>query len=117
MSSVVKWIVWLNTLVLMGFMVYAFSAGNIDHSGPILFGTPWGLMTLVDLYAGFVLFALFIYSQEATFSKAAPWMVALMLLGNLVACIYLLLWLKRKKNQPISPDSLAHPKTNIKIRQ
>lgn len=100
-------IIGLNALVLTGFMIYAFYAGDIDTSGPILFGSPWGQMTLVDLYAGFVLFALFIYSQERTFYRSAAWIIALMFLGNLVACLYLFLWLSRKGAVANAGDRLA----------
>lgn len=115
-AKFVRLIICLNALVLIGFLGYALYAGNIESSAPTLFGSPWGQMALVDLYAGFVLFALFIYSQESSFSRAAPWIAALMLLGNLVACVYLLNWLSRKKTAHKSDDPLATIKSNINIR-
>lgn len=90
-----RFIVICNGLVLVAFLAYTLYAGDIATSGPVLFGSPWGQMTLIDLYSGFVLFALFIYSQERFKAKAVAWIVALMLLGNLIACLYLLLWLKK----------------------
>lgn len=95
MNSVAK-VVWLLLLVLVGCLVYALTEGNIDASGPTLFGSPWGVMTLVDLYAGFALFSIFILIQEKQRKTAIAWIGALLVLGNIVACVYLLLKLKQK---------------------
>ncbi|MDX1692380.1 MAG: hypothetical protein R3208_01370 [Ketobacteraceae bacterium] len=115
-TKFIRVIIGLNALTLIGFLVYALYAGDIDSSGPVLFGSPWGQMALVDLYAGFVLFALFIYSQEDTFHRAAGWILGLMVLGNLIACLYLLLWLNRKKSTDSPGDRLAAIKTNTTIK-
>lgn len=115
-TKTVRLIVIINALVLAAFLAYALYAGDIDSSGPILFGSPWGQMTLVDLYAGFVLFALFIYSQEPTFYRSAGWIVALMLLGNLIACLYLLLWLSRRSETSTGSERLHGIKSEINIK-
>ena len=96
MNSAAK-LVWLILIVLVVCLIHAFVYGNIDNSGPTLFGSPWGIMTLVDLYAGFVLFSIFIVSQEAQRKTAALWIGALLILGNLVACLYLIIKLKQKR--------------------
>lgn len=119
MNSAVKYaktVIYLVSIVLIAFMAYAFVYGDISQSGPILFGSPWGLMTIVDLYAGFILFAIFIVSQEQQLTRYAPWVIALMFLGNLVACLYLLMWLNRKKHREGAEDNLAALKTNIRIK-
>jgi len=50
----------------------------------------WGRLLLVDIYAGMALFACWIAWREATGARAAAWIVALLLLGNLIACLYVL---------------------------
>lgn len=105
-------IICLNALILTGFLIYALYAGDIDSSGPVLFGSPWGQMAMVDLYAGFVLFALFIYSQETSFYRAAAWIITLMFLGNIVACLYLLLWLSRRRAAESPGERLAAIKSD-----
>ena len=95
MNFVVK-ISGLLLIILLGCLAYALRAGDIATSGPVLFGSPWGIMTLVDLYVGFILFALFIISQETERRIAALWIAALLVLGNIVACIYLMVKLKNK---------------------
>ena len=49
---------------------------------------PWGRATLIDLYIGFALFALWIVHRERGW-RAAPWIIATALLGNLVPCVYI----------------------------
>lgn len=49
---------------------------------------PWGRATLVDLYVGFGLFALWVVHRERNALRAAPWIIATCLLGNLVPCAY-----------------------------
>ena len=114
--KIARLIIGINALVLVAFLAYTLYAGDIKSSAPVLFGSPWGQMTLVDLYAGFVLFALFIYSQEDSFPRAAGWIVALMFLGNLIACVYLLNWLSKKKTAAKTTDALAAIKSNTTIR-
>jgi hypothetical protein len=50
----------------------------------------WGRLLLVDIYAGMALFACWIAWREATGARAAAWIVALLLIGNLIACLYVL---------------------------
>ena len=51
---------------------------------------PWGRATLIDLYVGFFLFALWIFHRERSKARAAGWLVATCLLGNLVPCVYVI---------------------------
>lgn len=52
---------------------------------------PWGRATLVDLYAGFILFAAWIAHRERSALKAVLWLAGTCCLGNVVPCIYLLI--------------------------
>lgn len=50
---------------------------------------PWGVVSLVDLYAGFTLFGLWIIYKESLL-KSFFWIVGLIVLGNLTTAIYVI---------------------------
>lgn len=52
--------------------------------------TRWGITTLVDLYVGLLLVGVWIVIAERSFLRASPWIVALLLLGNLATAAYVL---------------------------
>ncbi|MCG8669999.1 MAG: DUF1475 domain-containing protein [Pseudomonadales bacterium] len=110
MTSATRLCIYLTALLLItltGALIYAITKGDFATSGPILFGSPWGIMTIVDLYAGFLLFAMFIYATHKDTFKASLWVVTLMLLGNMIACVYLILWLKNRNSQELPHNGLA----------
>ncbi|WP_067563394.1 DUF1475 domain-containing protein [Halofilum ochraceum] len=76
-------------LVLTIYLVAASIHGDLSAEGPRLLDLPWGRVLLLDVYAGIALFAGWIVWREAP-APAAAWIVALILLGNVVACIYLI---------------------------
>lgn len=83
----------LTVLILVGLaavILHALTAGGAGGFARVLLSEPWGRMTLADLTAGFVFIAMWIALREGTASRAAPWIVALFLLGNLVTGIYVL---------------------------
>ena len=51
---------------------------------------PWVFVGTMDLIFGFVLFAVIIAWTEKSPIKAAPWIVALFILGNVVSAVWLL---------------------------
>jgi hypothetical protein len=63
--------------------------GDLAAQGDQLLGLAWGRVLLLDVYAGIALFAGWIAWRE-TRTAAAVWIAALVLLGNVVACVYLL---------------------------
>jgi hypothetical protein len=64
--------------------------GDLRGEGAWLLANPWGRVSLVDLYTGFALIAAWIAYRERALTRSIPWIVALMLLGNLAACGYVL---------------------------
>ena len=62
---------------------------------------PWGRATLVDLYAGFVLFTLWIAHRERSLIRTGAWFLGTCCLGNVVPCIYLLVALKTSGGDPV----------------
>ena len=59
----------------------------------VLLTYPWFIMSLVDVYAGFLLFCLWVWFRESSLSRKLLLTLAIMLLGNLLACVYVLLQL------------------------
>lgn len=52
--------------------------------------TRWGVTTLVDLYAGLIVIGAWIAALERRPGRVAAWWIALALLGNFTAIVYLL---------------------------
>ncbi|HVU62673.1 MAG TPA: DUF1475 family protein [Phycisphaerales bacterium] len=51
--------------------------------------TWWGVTTMVDLYAGLAIVAGWVAYRERSAARAAPWILGLVLLGNLATLAYL----------------------------
>ncbi len=76
-------------IALAIYLVAASLHGDLTGEGRRLLGLAWGRVLLLDVYAGIALFAGWIVWREAH-APAAAWIVALILLGNVVACLYLI---------------------------
>lgn len=72
-------------------LVYAFSVGDFQAEGSILLSMPWGIVSLVDLYVGFTLFAGWIIYREKSPWVAALWVLLLMTLGFFAGSLYALI--------------------------
>lgn len=66
---------------------------------------PWAVVTLCDLYIGLILIACWIFWIERSRGVAAAWTIALLLLGNFAALLYLLRRAIRSKS---IREMLAH---------
>jgi hypothetical protein len=74
----------------------------LDQVG-VMTTLPWGVVTLVDLYAGFIFFAVIIFLAERSWLAAALWSVPLLFLGNIWAAVWLIVRLPslvRRLNRP-----------------
>ena len=80
--------------ILLGLLVAAILIAS-GHS-PVLAGLrhviadPWGVVTLLDLGVGLLFVAVWLALVEPSPSRAAVWIIALFLLGNMVTLTYLL---------------------------
>lgn len=82
-----------------------------------LLSEPWGVVTLVDLYAGFLVIAIWISLLERSALRAALWILALLCLGNLTTLAYVLVRARRARSlsdifipSPSAPRSPAPPR-------
>ena len=66
-------------------------AGDFFGEGGQLVRMPWGIVSLVDLYTGFILVSAWMWFRERHWWSAALWTVAMMTLGNLAFAGYVLL--------------------------
>ncbi len=82
-------------VVLTLAVVWASRVGNLTTEGLIVLGLPWGVVTFLDLYIGFLLVAGWILFREAKPQVAVLWIVSILALGNLASCLYVLLAARR----------------------
>lgn len=77
-------------VVMVAMLVYAMSYGYFWHQLYAIASIRWGQVVFADLYLGFALFSAWIVWRQGVSAVAIAWIVALLLLGNLLACIYVL---------------------------
>ena len=68
-----KAVALLGFLAMTGILIYAFTAGNFAQEGRTLLSMPWGIVSLVDLYVGFVLFSGWIVYRERSLARSIVW--------------------------------------------
>ena len=78
-------------LLMAAALVHGVTAGDFVADGGRLLSLAWGRVTVIDVYAGFALFAAWVWHREPRAWVAGAWIVALCLLGNLVAGCYVAL--------------------------
>lgn len=85
-----KIIAWLCLIAMTFGLANGFINGNFFQDGGKLLSNPWGIMSLIDLYVGFVIFAMWIVFREKNMSRATIWILFLMILGFFTASLYLI---------------------------
>lgn len=82
----------LGALVLIAMLAHGLAGGYVVAQTAAIASITWGRALLVDIYVGLALLAGWIGWREAGRpAVAAAWIVALLVIGNLVACAYVLL--------------------------
>ena len=81
----------LGVLVMASILVYGFTVGDFGGEGQVLLSMPWGIVSLVDVYVGFVLFSGWIVYREKSLLRSAVWIILVMILGNFTASLYTLI--------------------------
>ena len=92
--NIAKVVAILGVLAMGGILIYAFTNGNISEEGGILLGMPWGIVSLVDLYVGFILFSGWIVYREKSLLRSVVWVFFMMVLGFFTASLYTLIALQ-----------------------
>jgi hypothetical protein len=84
----------LAAAALLALILWAAATASFGASFAAIASDPWGLVTLADLYLGFLMIAVVIALVERPL-PAALWIVAALVLGNVVAAAWLALRLGR----------------------
>lgn len=79
-------------------LINGFVNGNFFDDGSIIVNNPWGIVSLVDLYVGFGLFALWIGFREKYILSAILWIALLMVLGFFIGALYVFITLYTSKD-------------------
>jgi len=87
----------LGALAMAAILVYGFVVGDFAVEGRRLLAMPWGRVSLVDLYVGFILFACWILFREGLIPRSALWIAGVMILGSLTICVYVLATLRSSR--------------------
>jgi hypothetical protein len=85
------------TIVMTGVLVFGFTQGDFWAEGGILTDMPWGIVSLFDVYVGFLLFCAWIWYREPRFWVKALLTLAILLGGNAVSALYAWIILLRSK--------------------
>jgi hypothetical protein len=83
-----KVIALLGVAAMSAVLIYAFTTGNLGQEGSELLSMPWGIVSLVDLYVGFILFSGWIVYREKSLLPSIIWVALMMVLGFFTASLY-----------------------------
>jgi hypothetical protein len=86
--KIAKIISLLGVLAMTAVLIYGFTVGDFSGEGSQLLSMPWGIVSLVDLYTGFVLFSGWIIYREKSLPIAIAWTIAMMVLGFFAGSLY-----------------------------
>ena len=92
---IAKVISFLCLLAMTVALIYGFTIGNFSQDGAKILSNPWGIVSLVDLYAGFILFSCWIIYREESILKTVFWVVMMMVLGFFTGSLYTFLTLQK----------------------
>ena len=76
-----KAVAWACVLAMASVLIFAFVSGDFLVEGRELLSMPWGIVSLVDLYAGFALFSAWIVFRERALPRSAVWVILTLVLG------------------------------------
>ena len=86
-------------LAALGYAVVSSSASsNFPEELALIWSLPWGKAALIDTYVGIALVAIWICLREAKLASRVLWIIALLTLGNIATCVYVLIALAKSGN-------------------
>jgi hypothetical protein len=95
--NIAKLVAGIGLLAMTAVLIYGFTTGDFASDGSEILRNPWGIVSLVDLYTGFILFSGWIIYREESIFSAAVWVALMMVLGFFTASLYSLAALYRSK--------------------
>ena len=95
--NLVKTIALLGLLAMTAIIIFAFTTGDFLGEGAQILAMPWGIVSLVDLYTGFILFSCWIAFREKAFLPSLFWIILMMLMGFWAGSLYVFLALNASR--------------------
>jgi hypothetical protein len=86
--KIIKVISLLGLLAMTAVLIYGFTVGDFASEGTRLLTMPWGIVSMVDLYVGFILFSCWIVFRERSAARSILWVVLMMVLGFWAGALY-----------------------------
>jgi hypothetical protein len=86
-----KLIAVVGLLAMATILVYGFIVGDFSRDGADLLENPWGIVSMVDLYTGFILFSGWIVFREKNLLRTVIWVILMMVFGFFTASLYALI--------------------------
>ena len=86
--KIAKVISLLGLMAMGAVLIYGFSVGNFIEDGAELLSNPWGIVSIVDLYVGFILFSGWIIYREQSVGRSTIWVILMMVLGFFTGALY-----------------------------
>ncbi|QSX07855.1 DUF1475 family protein [Alkalibacter rhizosphaerae] len=78
-------------------LIQGFAMGDFFVDGGEILSNPWGIVSMVDLYVGFVLFSCWIAFREKSVFVSIVWIAAMMILGFFAGSLYVFIHLYASK--------------------
>ena len=78
-------------LGLAALILWASMTADLFESFAAIAADPWGVVALVDLYLGFFIFGVFVFLVDGVRPSSFVWVIALMVLGNVLSVVWLVL--------------------------
>ena len=95
--KIAKIISFLGIIAMTVALINGFVNGSFFEDGSVILNNAWGIVSLVDLYVGFILFALWIAFRENSILIAVLWIILLMVLGFFIGALYVFITLYTSK--------------------
>ncbi len=83
-----KIVTLLGAIAQGSILIYGFAKGDFSAAGSFFFHDPWGIVSLVDVYVGFMFFSGWVIYREKSLWVALLWVAAILILGNFPAGVY-----------------------------
>lgn len=104
--AVLRIILSILAVGLAGLILWAVLVGDFRAAGAWLTGDPWGIVTLADLYLGFLLSAVVIAAMERNW-KAVLWIAPIPVLGNLWTIVWFVVRFPGLMERKLAPRGRA----------
>lgn len=89
--KIAKVISAISVLAMTVALLNGFINGSFFDDGSIILNNPWGIVSLVDLYVGFIIFSMWIYFREEKKIYSILWIISVMILGFFSVSVYVLI--------------------------